>query len=195
MLNVLDRFADFNLEDDLLQHLSGSYAVAVMPRPNNLSSLNTPYDVLVVAETADGEAVMAGLTRAVQATLNLETLGNVTLDDFTFQAIPGRSSDDPALLMGMVDTMLVVGTGTSVEAALRARAGDNRLVSRPRWQSVSGDNAPHLYLDISPLYNTFLPQEGGPIVVGINQVSARTTYRGEGVYTVDMMVTLPGGIG
>lgn len=193
-LDALNRVARFDLQDDLLQYLSGSYAVAVMPRPNNPSPLNTLYDVLVIAQVSDAEAALKGLTDAAQAVLNLDALESVEFGDFTFQVIPSAFNDEPAVSMGTADDMLIVGTGASVEAALNARRGDNRLVSRPRWQSVSENAIPHLYLDIPPIYNTFFPRQGAPTFTALNQLGAHTTYLGEGVFQVQVLVTLPGGL-
>lgn len=193
LVEAFDRFGDFDLEADLLQHLTGSYIVALMPRPNNPSALNTRYDVLVVAEVSDGDAAVEGLAQAAQVALNLESLETITLTDFTFQTVPGRG--EAAVAMGTVDNLLIVGTGAAVEAAVNAHGGDNRLVERERWQSVSEDSVPNLYLDMAPIYNTFFPQPGAPAFAILNQVSADTTYVGGGVYVVNVLVTIPGGVG
>jgi hypothetical protein len=195
LLDALDRLGNFSLEDDFLQYLSGSYAVAVMPRPNDPSPLNTPYDVLVVAQVNDAESAVEGLGQAAQLVLNLETLETTTIGDLTFQTVPGNSSGEAAVTMGAVDNLLLIGTGRSIEYALDALRGDNRLITRERWLTVSEDVTPHLYLDITPIYNTFFPQRGAPVISALDQLSAYTSYLGEGVYVVNVLVTLPGGLG
>ncbi|MBZ0290424.1 MAG: hypothetical protein K8I30_22555, partial [Anaerolineae bacterium] len=126
--------------------------------------------------------------------LNLGELAGTTLGDTDFQIIPGSFGSEPALMIGTVDNLLIVGTGDAVAAALDARRGDNRLIARERWQSVSSEAIPHLYLDIPPIYNTFFPREGAPSFTALNQLGAHTSYLGEGLYQVDVLVTLPGGL-
>ncbi len=185
-LTALDTLGGFNLDDDLLQHLSGSYAVALIPRPNNPSPLNTRYDVLIIARVSDADAAVAGLEQAAKTVFNLDALGT----DANFQTLP---ADNPAILFGTVDDILIIGTGDAPQAALRALTGDNRLITRERWQSVSEDAVPHLYIDIPPIYNTFFPQAGAPTISALEQLGAHTSYLGKGVYRVALQVTLPGG--
>ncbi len=195
VLAALDRVADFDLQDNFLQYLSGSYAVALIPRPNNPNSLGLPYDIIVVAEVNDDKAALDGLTSLTRAALGLETLASVTIEDLDFQTVEVETSVEPALSMGVVDHMLVVATGSALESMLDARRGDNQLISRPRWQALSEDAIPNLYVDIPAIYTTFFPQAGGASLQRISQLGATTTYLGDGLYRVDVQVILPGGLG
>lgn len=195
VLAALDRVAGFDLQDRLLQYLSGSYAVALIPRPNNPNPLNLPYDVIVIAEVNDDEAALDGLALLTRAVLGLGALESITIGDLDFQTVEVETSVEPALSMGVVDHMLVVATGSALESMLDARRGDNRLISRPRWQAVSKEAIPNLYVDIPAVYNTFFPQAGGTSLQRISQLGAKTTYLGDGLYRVDVQVILPGGLG
>jgi hypothetical protein len=194
VLMALDEVTDFDLQDDLLQYLSGSYAVAFIPRPNNPNPLGLPYDVIVIAEITD-EAALDGLVVLTRAVLGLEELESITVDDFDFQTVEVETAVEPAISMGVVDQMLVITTGSAAEPVLDARRGDNQLVSRPRWQNISEESIPNLYLDIPAIYNTFFPQAGGSSLQRISQLGARTTYLGDGLYRVEVQVILPGGLG
>ena len=194
LLTALRQQRDFDLEDDLLQHLGGSYSLALLPRPNDpLLPLNLLYDVLIVAETDDAAAAQAGAQQLAEALLALDRLEAHIVDDLEFQAV--MIDGEPVLQIGVVDDLLVVATGEALEQALDARRGDDRLITRERWQEVSGDSVPQLYVDIPAIYSTFLPQLAGPQLQLIRQLSARTEYLGDGVFQVRLLVTLPSQLG
>jgi Protein of unknown function (DUF3352) len=195
VLAALKRVADFDLQDNFLQYLSGSYAVALIPRPNNPNPLGLPYDVIVVAEVNDDEAALNGLSLLTRAVLGLDTLGSITIDDLDFQIVEVETAVEPTISMGVVDHMLVIATGSALESVLDAHQGDNQLISRPRWQAVSEESIPNLYVDIPAIYNTFFPQAGGTSLQSISQLAATTTYLGDGLYRVEVQVILPGGLG
>lgn len=192
-LSVLARNANFDLESDLLRHFEGSYAVALLPRPNDpLPPLNLPYDVLLVAEVDDPEVAQESLARLMQILLNFDALETTTVQGVAFSALQPDPVEDPVLYIGAVDSLLVLATGQALERSLDARRGDNRLVNRERWQEVSQASVPQLYIDIPALYATFLPAQGGAQIQQIRQMSARTDYLGEGLFAVEAVVTLPG---
>jgi hypothetical protein len=95
------------------------------------------------------------------------------------------------LQFGTVDNLLVIATGDALEQALNARRGDDRLVSRDRWQAVSKKAVPQLYVDIPAFYSTFLPQFTGPQLQQIRQFGLHTEYLGDGLYQVDLKITMP----
>lgn len=195
VLNVLDDVGNFDLEQDLLAHLGGSYSIALLPRPNNPTPFfNTPYDVLLIAETTDSAAALDGLIQLTQMILGVGDVGTTTIEDFDFNVIQ-LSSGPPLLTLGLVDEALVIATGDAMPPALAARRGDNRLISRPRWESISRDHLPQFYVDIPAFYSTFLPQPGGAQLRAAEQLGAWTSYSGDGLYQVQMLVTLPGEIG
>jgi hypothetical protein len=195
LLEALKRAADFNLHDNLLQYLSGSYAVALTPRPNNPNALGLPYDVIVIAEVNDGQAALDGLSLLTRSILGLDKLDAITVNGVDFQAVEVETAVEPALSMGVVDEMLVIATGSALDPMLNARRGDNQLISRPRWQAVSKNAIPNLYVDIPAIYNTFFPQAGGTALQRISQLGAKTAYLGDGLYRADVQIILPGGLG
>jgi hypothetical protein len=196
MLATLTRQRSFDLEHDLLDHLAGSYSLALLPRPNNpLPPLNTPYDLLLVAEVDNPETALESTTRFIEIMLPLNTLETQTTGDYTFQVIQPDPIGEPALQFGLVDNLLVVATGAALEPALAAYRGDNRLINRATWQAVSGDTPVQLYLDIPAAYSTFLPQLVGPQLQQIKQMGAHSRYLGDGHFQLDLTVTLPGQFG
>ena len=195
LLAALNGIAHFDLQDGLLQYLSGSYAVALIPRPNNPNPLDLPYDVIVVAEVNDDKGALDGLSLLTRTVLGLDKLTSTTVEDVDFQTVEIETAVEPAISIGVVDHMLVIATGSAVQQMLDARRGDNQLVRLPRWQAVSEDSIPNLYVDIPAIYNTFFPQAGGTSLQSISQLGAKTNYLGNGLYRVDVQVILPGGLG
>jgi len=168
-IDQLDRTGNFNLERDLLRHLNGSYSVAVLPRPNNfLPIFNTSFEVLLITETDDGESVLEGINTLISALggedlLQAETLGEV--DTLVWR----DETDTPILRLAVVEDTLLVGLGDSVERALDAGSGDNRLTDEPRWQEISVNGLPYWYFDINAIRNTIDPSAGG-------QTSSQLSY-------------------
>ena len=190
LLMTLNRQANFDLDHDLLQHFTGSYAVALLPRPNDpLPPLNLPYDLLLVADVDDPEEALDGAARLTQILLAQNELGTVEVEEMPFRVV--EHNGDPVLWLGTVDNMLVLATGTALDQALDARIGDDRLINRERWQKVSEDGIPHFYLDIPAMYGTFFPQLAGPQLQQIRQLGAQTHYVGDGVFKMHLTVTLP----
>ncbi|MBZ0303397.1 MAG: DUF3352 domain-containing protein [Anaerolineae bacterium] len=190
LLRVLSQQANFDFDHDLLQHLNGSYAVALLPRPNDpLPPLNLPYDLLLLAEVDDPQAALDGATKMAQLLLGLDQLETTSIDGLEFQTV--QVNGEPVLHIGTVDDQLVVATGAALQQALDARRGDDRLVSRDRWQALSRDALPQLYVDIPAVYGTFLPQFSGLQLQQIKQLGVRTQYLGDGLFQMDLMATLP----
>jgi hypothetical protein len=195
-LGTLETLADFDLEVDLLDHLSGSYAVALLPTPNRpVPVLNTPFDTVFLAKVEDGEAALAGATQLIETLTGLEDLPTETIGEETFTSLRLQGSGDAVLRLGIVDDMLVVATGDALEHALAARRGDNRLTGETRWQMFTEENAPapEWYVDINAVYNTFYPSAGAPTPGQrfFRGLVANTAYLGNGLYSVDLRVTLP----
>ena len=190
-LSALARNANYDLDHDLLQYFSGSYAVALLPRPNDpLPVLNASYEFLLVAEVDNEAAAFEGATSLVRLLLGQDELDTFTIADTEFAVV--RVEDEPLLYVGTVDSLLLVAAGDVLERAMDARRGDNRLVNRERWQNVSQNTIPQLYVDIPAVYSTFRPQAGGAQVQEIRQISARTDYVGDGVFEMNILVTMPG---
>lgn len=184
----------FDLDRELAAQLGGSYAFALLPRPNNPAPLTgAAYDLLLVTQTADAEAALEGASALAQTVFAVEAnaFEDTTIGDAAFRTLFVEPIHEPLLQLGTVDDLLVVGTGAAVEQAMRAGRGDNRLVSVRRWQDVSGDDQPSLYIDLNAVYNTFFATAGGPASRGIGQLGATVRDLGAGLYVADVTVTLP----
>ncbi|MCA9910004.1 MAG: DUF3352 domain-containing protein, partial [Anaerolineae bacterium] len=179
-----------NLQSGLIDHLDGSYALALIPRPNSPTPvLNTPYDLLAVMQTDDAETARASLTQLVQTYLASDLFVDETIDGAQFTILRAPRTGAPVISIGAVDNVVILATGSAAELALDARRGDNRLVDQARWQALSGARAPHLYVDINPYLNLIAPQPGGRQPSPINQVGINTHYLGGGIYQLELIVT------
>ncbi len=168
--SLLGETAEINLES-LLQQFSGSYAAALLPRPNNpLPVLNSDADGLFIARVEDGEAAVEQV-RAIVETVTLQSLVERTANDQTVYALEDTTTGQSLLELTAVDNVLVAGTGNAVNFALRAFAGDNRLIAEPRWQVLADDGTPQWYFDVDAIYNVVSPVAGGPQTGPVNQVA------------------------
>lgn len=193
-LAALWQQADFDLEHDLLRRLDGSFSLALLPRPQDpLPPLNLPWDMLLVAEVNDGQAALDALERLLTLTLDARGLERRRDGDRQLRVLPGAG--EPLLQAWSADGLLLLGTGAAPAAMQRARAGDDRLVERPRWQALAQAGPPQLYLDLAPLYATFLPQvaqAAGPRLQQLRQLGLRSEARATGRYTLELTLTLAG---
>ncbi|MBE2183092.1 MAG: DUF3352 domain-containing protein [Anaerolineae bacterium] len=159
--------------DSLLAQFSGSYAAALLPRPNNpLPVLNTPTDGLFVAQVEDSSTAIAQIREIIEV-LTLQFLVESGNGGQTIYALQDPMTGQSLLALTAVDNILVVGTGDAVDAALRADAGDNRLIREDRWQRLAREGAPQWYFDVDALYNVISPTAGGPQPVPVNQIAIR----------------------
>jgi hypothetical protein len=189
---ALESAGELDLREDVLAHLSGSYSIAVLPRPNNPAPvLNTPFDLLIVSQVTDGEAALDGMTRLIQTVFDIEALTTETIGDFSFRALK-LTTGESVLQFGIVDNALVIATGSALQPALDARRGDNRLISREQWQIIGAEAAPYLYLDINAFYNTFFPAAGGQQPLPERQIAIRTQHLGEGLFEMQMLAVIEG---
>ena len=185
--------ADFDLEHDLLRRLNGSFSLALLPRPNDpLPPLNIPLDLLLVAEVDDGQAALDALERLVTLTLDARGLERREADGPQLRVLPGDGFSGPLLQAWSVDGLLLLGTGAAPEAMRLARAGDDRLIDRARWQALAQEAPPQLYLDIAPLYATLLPEAAGPQLQQIRQLGLRSHAPAAGRQDLEITLTLPG---
>jgi hypothetical protein len=167
-----------NLRGDLLDKLTGSYSVALLPRPNNpTAALNTPFDLLAVAQSDDPAVAVETLTNALRLfvgdSVEVETL-ELRGESLAVTALRAPGSGDPVLMFGVVGEALVIGTGDALPLAVRAWQGDNRLMDQARWSGVGGGAVPYIYADIGGVYSTFIP-------AFFTQTSAATSIRQVGV--------------
>ncbi len=184
--------ASFDLELDLLRRLNGSFSLALLPRPNDpLPPLNTAWDLLLVAEVDDGQAVIDALDRLVSLTLDARGLAGDPADESLRRMLPGDDFVEAPLQVWLDDGLLLLGTGAAPQAMERALRGDDRLIDRARWQALAQDGPPQLYVDVAPLYATFLPAAAGPQLQQLRQLGLRSHSPAAGRRQVDIKLTLP----
>lgn len=191
---ALSLISDFDLNEDLVAHLDGSYAFALLPRPNNPAPLTgVRYDLLLIAEVDDGEAALEGALELARAVLALEAddFDAAEIEGATIQTVFVTPINEPIVQLGAVENRLLVGTGSAIQQAMRAGRGDNRLTDTQRWQNVNRDSKAGLYVDLNAVYNTFIPTAGSPVLQGIGQLSASAQYLGEGIFQLDLVVNVP----
>ncbi|MDD9955510.1 MAG: DUF3352 domain-containing protein [Anaerolineaceae bacterium] len=184
--------ANFDLDLDLLRRLDGSFSLALLPRPNDpLPPLNMPWDLLLVAEVDDGQAVIDALDRLFSLTLDARGLAGDAAEGSLRRTLPGDDLVETPLQVWLEDGLLLLGTGSAPEAMERALRGDDRLIDRARWQTLAQDRPPQLYVDIAPLYATFLPAASGPQLQQLRQLGLRSDSPATGRHQLDITLTLP----
>jgi hypothetical protein len=181
---------DLDVRADILDQLDGSYALAVIPRPNAPTPFfNTPYDLLLVTQVADSEAAKAGVLTLIQSFLPADAFTQETFSEASFDVIRIPNSENYVLSVGTIGDILVVGTGNAARLAAAAYRGDNRLVDVGRWQALGG--VPTIYADINPIYSTFVAQPGASNRIPVEQLGITTDYLGESLYQIALTLTLP----
>lgn len=190
--SALDAVRDFDLRDSLFEQLDGSYALALIPRPNAPTPLlNTPYDLLLVSEVRDGDRALAGVLTLIQSYLPAEAFSEEVVGDVTMTVLKLPNTDRVVLGVAAVGDVLIVGTGAAPRQALAAASGDNRLTGMPRWTALHGERVPMFYADINPIYSTFLAQPGASGRIPAEQIGITTAYLGESLYEIALTMTLP----
>lgn len=190
-LNTLDTVAGFKLDDDLLAHLSGSYAIALLPRPNNpLPVLNTPFDLLILAQTSDGDAALTGITRLFKTLSEVSKLDEDTVHGAVFQTLHIQPSGAAVVRFGVVDKTLIIATGDALEPALEAHDGNNRLINNVRWATVSSEHMPQLFVNLGPFYDTFVQPPGGQLSSQSNTLllTANSEYLQNGLFQLQLEI-------
>ncbi|MBZ0282307.1 MAG: DUF3352 domain-containing protein [Anaerolineae bacterium] len=192
--SAISRFDDFDLEGDLLAHLHGNYALALLPRPNNpVPFLNTPFDLLVVTQATDAEAASAGITHLLGAFYNLQPRELEALDGWALTGLAPDAEGDPVFILAVKDNLFILSTGEAAASAIAAERGDDRLIEQDSWQTLSEIQRPDLYLDANVFYNTFFPSAGGQVSNVDNRVRVAATAgtAEDGIYKLDVTVTVP----
>lgn len=158
-LTALESLSNFSIEQNLFSHLLGNYAIAMMPRPNNpVPVINTPFDLLMIAEVDDAEKAQAGTSQLLQALFSLKPRALDPVDNWEFLALSTDAESAPVFTLAFQDDLLILGTGDAVQAALAAARGDNRLIEQDNWKSLNETARPDLFLDTEMFYNTFFPE-------------------------------------
>lgn len=183
----------FDLDSDLAAHLGGSYALAVIPRPNDPTPLTgAPFDVLIAARVTDGEAAVKGVTTLAQIALGLPAASfqPTQIEGASFNSAVIPATGETLFAVGSVDNLLIAGTGDAAVEAMRARKGDNQLIKVDRWQNVTGDS-PLLYVDLNAVYNLQLGTAGATTPPTIGQLGIDIQDGGNGVTILDLLANVP----
>jgi hypothetical protein len=192
-ITMLGQLSGFDLQADLIDHLAGSYAVGLIPRPNNpVPVINTPFDILIAARV-ESDAVLDGATNLLQNLFALDPLEDETLDEWNFARL--GTGNETVFRLGVKDGTLLIATGDAAQSALDAARGDNRLVDQESWQTLSESARPDLYIDTASFYNTFFPAAGGAVPDNSNrsQLALYNTYQGDGIYELKFSALIPTG--
>lgn len=194
---AVSQFDNFDLRADLLAHAQGSYALALLPRPNNPAPvLNIPFDLLLVTQTGEAEAAAQGMAALLGRVFNLQaqTAGQKQPDtNWSFIALSTENSRDPAFSIGTRGDLLLLTTGDAAQAALAAARGDNRLTAQESWQALSAAQMPALYVDMTVLLNTFFPTAGGLVISegSRTRLGLNVNALASGVYVLNVNISVP----
>ncbi len=193
--NAIKQINGIDLQKDLLGHLNGGYALALLPRPNfPLPILNVPFDLILVGQVDSGLQTQDSIVKVLATMLNLQSGDQQVVGDWTFKTM-GRGRQ-ALLQVGYQRNMIMIATTNTASMALAAAKGDNRLINMDRWKGFPDTNRPDLYLDIFMFYNTFFPQA---IVTGGVTVSAErrerlmltSQAREDGLFQLNLTATVP----
>lgn len=193
-LTALGSSSGFDLQKDLLDHLSGDYVLAWIPRPNNpVPVVNTPFDTLIVANAEDAQAAQQGVSRLLQALFGLQEKALDPLDGWDFIGL--GDENEVVFSIGAREGRLLIASGNAAQDALRALKGDNQLVTQDAWKTLTADGNLDWYVDILSFYNTFFPSAGGISANSDNRNYATLRLQGhpDGLFEVKLHVTLPFG--
>ncbi len=188
--STLKAFNELDLQADLLDHLGGNYAMALLPRPNRpVPVLGTPFDLLVVTQAEDGEAAVTGISKLLETIYGLETFDVPQSSEWTFKAlVNGR---DAVFTVGYLEDTLIIATGDGEAArmALDAQRGDNRLTNQDSWNAFGDNLSPDFYVDPLVLINTFF---GGVPANQTDRIRAIVDSQplGDALFEVNVVATL-----
>lgn len=190
---TLKTFNELDLQADLLDHLGGNYAMALLPRPNRpVPVLGTPFDLLVVTRAEDSQAAVNSISKLLETIYGLEALDVPQSSEWTFKAlVNGR---DAVFTAGYLEDMLIfsTGDGEAVRMALDAQRGDNRLTNQDSWKAFGENITPDFYVDPLVLINTFFPSAGGIAANQTNRIRAVVDSQSlsDSLFQVNVDVTL-----
>jgi len=188
---ALNAAANIDLRADVLAHLDGSYAFAVIPRPNNPIPLwNMPVELLLIARVDNPAETVDALLMLVE-TFITDRFTRARSDGNAIFTLTAPDSDAALVKIGSVDNWLIMGTGESVDAALAAQRGDNRLTAQARWTALAADAPPNVYIDLNSYFNTFFPAEGGATQTNFAQMGVYWEALEGGLFQIDAVVKLP----
>ena len=194
-MNALKQINGLDLQKDLLDHLQGDYAVALLPRPNfPLPVLHVPFDFILVGQVDDGAKTQDSVVKLLTTMFPLQSTDQQVTGDWTFKTmVLGREA---IFRIGYQRNMIMIATSNSASQALDAARGDNRLVNMDRWTQFPDTARPDLYLDAYVFFNTFFPQfylSGGTAVsaTGRERVMLTSQARDDGLFQLNLTATVP----
>ena len=184
-----------DVQKDILDHLTGGYALSLLPRPNfRLPILNVPFDFILVGQVDDGPKTQDSIVKVLTTIFGLQSSDQQIVGDWTFKTMGLRR--DIVFQVGYQRNMIMVSTSRSATLALDAARGDNRLVNMDRWTQFPDTTRPDLYLDAFVFYNTFFPQfllTGGVVVSAQRRerVMLTSQSRDDGLFQLNLTATVP----
>ncbi|MDX2161194.1 MAG: DUF3352 domain-containing protein [bacterium] len=191
-LAVMRDRAGIDLQRELIDPLNGSYALALLARPNNPTPvINASFDVLVAAQTETPEGMRDSLRRAAEAFLGEAAFTESERDGVTVYTLETPNGES-VFSAAAADRLVILGTGTAVEQALDALNGGERLVEQAGWAAVSTTFSPALYIDMDAYYNTQVREALGGLAGGVpvQYVSATGALVEGQVYRIDVFAHL-----
>lgn len=192
--NVLNDYANVDL-NSLLDSVGegGSYALALLPNPNNpVLEFGIPFDMLLVAQVAEPTAFLDAASSLAAAYLGEDGFATAEINDLPARTLTTPDAAQPFLTLAADedDGLLLIGTGTALDTALRAADGDNRLINEARWQDMNVNGQAYLYADATGIYNALIPTQGGQRQLRITQAGLTTQTLSDGLYQIDLTVGL-----
>ncbi len=194
-INALKQVNNIDVHKDLLDHLNGGYALAVLPRPNfRLPRLNVPFDFILVGNVDNGPATQESVVKLLTMFFDLQSSDQQVIGDWTFKTVLlGRN---PIFQVGFQRNRVMVATSYAASYAMDAQRGDNRLVDMDRWKQFPDSARPDLYMDLFVFYNTFFPRfilQGGVTVTAQRRerVMLTSQYRDDGLFQLKLTATVP----
>lgn len=184
-----------DVQKDLLDHLKGSYAVALLPRPNfRVPVLRVPFDFIVVGQVDNGEKTQDSIVKLLSTLFGLQSSGQAIVGNWAFRTLGlGR---DAVFQVGYERNLIMIATTNAAGDVLDAERGDNRLVNMERWTQFQDTARPDFYLDAFVFYNTFFPQfllTGGVVVSAERRERVMLTshFRDDGLFQLNLTATVP----
>lgn len=195
--SALQSGSGLDVRADLIEQFGEDYVAALLPRPNDpVPVLNIPFDLLVVAETTDAQRANDGTVALLQTVFGFAVGEPVELQGWTLTPLGVPDRADPVLTVGIRAGRIMLATGSAASLALAAQDGDNRLIGQTAWTQFDDIGRPDLYVDAFAFYNTFFPSLlGGGFTVSENartRLVTQTRYAGDGLYHMDVTVSLGG---
>lgn len=193
-LIALKQYKNLDFQKDLLDHLTGNYVLALIPRPNDpVPVLNVPFDTLILAQTDDAAAAQASVSTLLQFLFGLKEQTVTPTEGWNVVGVGNGKT--PVFRLAVKGNLLLLTTGQVEQDAIRAESGDNRFISQTTWEDLSQNGRPDVYLDLTAFANTFFPAAGGASASAGERtlITLHLVDQGVGLLQLDLRVVLPVG--